>query len=91
MVEKLNNILTEGSKHKKHVSDQAVWVMPDSGNNRASWGNGGVWFPMAGRKEIKILDILLDVIHMRADHTHFKCSSNSQSSDLRGKKKIQIQ
>ena len=24
---------------------------------------------------------------MRTDHTHFKCSSNSQSSDLRGKKK----
>ena len=64
MVEKLNNILTEGSKHKKHVSDQAVWVMPDSGNNRASWGNGGVWFPMAGRKEIK------DTGHPPGCHPH---------------------
>ena len=64
MVEKLNNILTDGSKHKKLISDQAVWVMPDSGNKSASWGNGGVWFPMAGRKERK------DTGHPTGCHSH---------------------
>jgi len=34
--------------------------------------SGSQW--LEGKKE-KILDILLDVIHMRADHTHFKRSS----------------
>ena len=45
--------------------------------------SGSQW--LEGKKK-KILDILLDVTHVRADQLTPNAHQNSQSSDLRGKK-----